>query len=189
MEALMRHVPLIVLGLALPTTAAPVPKDAGKNLIYFPTVVGAKWVYEDERGGEEAVEVSAVEKDGDELVVSRKGVDGTSTRYTQMIVSTKGLRQPKDAFNDKPEPVWVLKCGLRAGESWETPSGKRTLHEAEEVKVPAGTFKALRVVVESGTETLTSWYAPGVGEVKRTQKRCGTVTVIRSLKSFTPGKK
>lgn len=55
--------------------------------------------------------------------------------------------------------------------------------------MPAGTFKARRVVWESDGETLTSWYAPGFGEVKRVVKRCGTEGVSRALKSFTAGNK
>lgn len=57
------------------------------------------------------------------------------------------------------------------------------------MKVGAGTFQALKVVWEAEGQTLTSWYAPGVGEVKRTIKRDGVETVYRSLKSFTEGKK
>ena len=138
-------------------------------------------------GGLEEIEVTAVEKDGDDLVATRKGIGENNSRYTKIIVSPKGLRQPQDVPNDKPEQ-WVLKCGLKAGESWDTPSGKRTASGPEEVKVPAGTFQALRVVWEGDGEGLTSWYAPGVGEVKRVMKRNGKEAVTRSLYSFSPGK-
>jgi hypothetical protein len=161
--------------------AAPVPKDAGKNVIYFPTTVGARWVYEDADGETEEVEVYEVEKDGDNFVVGRRRV-GETTPYTKMIVSAAGLRQPPDRGTEKG---WVLKA-LKSGESWEVPDGgKRTVYGPEEVKVAAGTFKALKVVWESEGRTLTSWYAPSVGEVKRTIKRNDVETVYRSLKSFT----
>ena len=165
--------------------AAPVPKDAGKNVIYFPTTVGAKWVYEGADGETEEVEVYEVEKDGDGLVVGRRRV-GETTPYTKMVVSAEGLRQPPDRG---VENGWVLKAKLESGKSWDTPDGKRTVSGPEEVKVGAGTFKALKVVLEAENQTLTSWYAPGIGEVKRTIKRGGVETVYRSLKSFTEGEK
>lgn len=177
-------------GVLSPLAGAPVPKDAGKSAVYFPTSVGARWVYEDEGGGEEGVEVSAVEKDGDTLVVSRKGVGGNNSRYTKTIVSPEGLRQDRPGGGDGDDvSVWVLKARLKAGESWKVADGgTRAVSGPEEVKVPAGTFQALKVVWQADGRTLTSWYAPGVGEVKRVIKRCGTETVTRSLKSFTAAK-
>ena len=57
--------------------------------------------------------------------------------------------------------------------------------------MPAGKFKALRVVWESDGRTLASWYAPGVGEVKRVEKfGNGKERTTRLLKSFnTNGEK
>jgi hypothetical protein len=176
---------LLFPGLAF---AAPVPKDAGKNPLYFPTAVGTKWVYEDDGGGEESVEVSAVDKDGDNLVVTRRGFDGNETDYAKMIVTADGLRQERERTDGKVG--WVLKTTLKSGESWEVPDGgKRTVTGPEEVKVGAGTFRALKVVWETENKTLTSWYAPGVGEVKRVIKTDAGERVTRSLKSFTEGKK
>lgn len=163
--------------------AAPVPKGAGTGNVYFPTTAGAKWVYERADGGEEAVVVAGVEKDGDDLIVSREGADGTRTRYAKMIVSAEGLRQQRELTDGKVG--WVLKAKLNPGDSWDVPDGgKRTVHGPEDVEVPAGKFKALRVVWEHDGGTLTSWYSPGVGEVKRVEKRGGREVVTRSLKSF-----
>lgn len=164
--------------------AAPIPKGAGMATIYFPTTVDAKWVYEREGPQDESVVVSAVEKDGDDLIVSRKGVDGTQTIYAKMVVSTEGLRQVRELTDGKVG--WVLKTKLKSGDSWEVPDGgKRTVHGPEDIEVPAGKFKALRVVWESDGRTLTSWYAPGVGEVKRVEKFGDEKErMTRLLKSF-----
>jgi hypothetical protein len=176
---------LLVPGLAL---AAPVPKDAGKNPLYFPTTAGARWVYEDSFGGEESVEVADVEKDGDKLIVARRGFDGNNTDYAKMIVTADGLRQERELADGKVG--WVLKSNLKSGESWEVPDGgRRTVSGPEEVEVPAGKYRALKVVWEAEGRTLTSWYAPNVGEVKRTVKTGGAERVTRALKSFTDGKK
>jgi len=165
-----------------PSVAAPVPKDAGRKPVYFPTAVGAKWVYETADGLLETAVVSAVEKTDGGLIVSRAGADGTRTVYTKMVVSADGLRQARDGADDLG---WVLKTNVKAGDSWDMPEGgTRTVYGPEEVKVPAGTFTALRVVWEQNGATYTSWYAGGIGEVKRARTLDGTVTVTRALKSF-----
>jgi hypothetical protein len=173
---------LLVALLAAASSAAPVPKAMKGNAIYFPTTVGARWVYETDTGVETA-EVSEVEKAGDDWIVSRKGVDGTRTAYTKVVVSADGLRQEREPTDGKLG--WVLRAKLTAGDSWELPGGgERTVHGPEEVEVPAGKYQALRVVWEQRGGTFSSWYAPGVGEVKRTEKRGDTETVRRALKSF-----
>lgn len=181
----MRFVVLVALasfGTGAAAAGAPVPKDAGKNVVYFPTAVGAKWVYETAAGELESAVVSEVDKTDGGLIVSRAGVDGTRTAYTKMIVSADGLQQAREGADDLG---WVLKTNVKAGDSWQMPEGgKRTVHGPEQVKVPAGTFTALRVVWEQNGATYTSWYAPGIGEVKRVAKRGDAETVTRALKSF-----
>lgn len=165
-----------------PLTAAPVPKGAEQKPLYFPTAVGAKWVYETPGGELESAVVSAVQKGDDgSLTVSRTGADGTRVAYSDVIVSAAGLRQQRDAAD---RLGWVLKATAKAGDSWDSPEGKRTVSGPEEVKVPAGTFNALRVDWEQSGASHTSWYAIGVGEVKRVRKLDGTETVTRALKSF-----
>lgn len=169
--------------LALPAVAAPVPKALQAVPLYFPTTVGAKWVYETPNGQIETAVVSAVEKDGDDLIVSREGADGTRTAYTKVILSPDGLRQEREATGGKLG--WVLKSTVKAGDSWDMPEGgKRTVFGPEEVEVPAGKFQALRVEYEQLGAKYSSWYAPNVGEVKRVMKRDQTETVSRALKSF-----
>jgi len=164
--------------------AAPVPKDAGKATLYFPTTVGAKWVYERDGLNDETAVVSAVEKSGNELIVSRTGPQGGL--YADVIVSAEGIRQDKLNLNGKTHSMWLVKTKLRAGDSWEVTDGKRTVHGPEDVEVPAGKFKALRVVWEYEGGVLTSWYAPGVGEVKRVEKiGDAKARTTRLLKSFT----
>lgn len=177
------RLPPAVLLLGVAALAAPVPKPPKPDPFYFPTTVGAKWVYETAGGELESAVVSAVENDGDDLVVCREGVDGTRTAYSKMVVSAEGLRQERELTGGKLG--WVLKTDLKAGESWDMPEGgKRTVRGPEEVEVPAGKFTALRVEWEQRGGKYTSWYARGVGEVKRVEKRGDTETVYRALKSF-----
>src|SRR5690348_4862763 len=73
--------------------AAPVPKGAGKPVLYFPVKVGAKWVYRtgyptgDEEETREVTRV--VEKDG-EFVVSVRS-DDINKRLPDTTVSERGL--------------------------------------------------------------------------------------------------
>jgi hypothetical protein len=175
---------LAVVLFGAPLVAAPVPKGAEQKPLYFPTAVGAKWVYETPDGELETAVVSAVEKGDDgALTVSRAGADGTRVAYTKTVVTANGLRRD-DAANGKSG--WLLKTNVKAGDSWDSPDGKRTVYGPEEVKVPAGTFTALRVEWEQFGASYASWYAPGVGEVKRVAKVDGTETVTRALKAFRP---
>jgi hypothetical protein len=171
---------LALLGTS--AVAAPVPK-AKVNPYYFPTTVGAKWVYETPDGKDETAVVAVVEKDGDDFVVSRETGTGNRSAYTKMVVSADGLRQEREFTGGKLG--WVLKANVKDGDSWDMPEGgKRTVHGPEEVEVPAGKFTALRVEWENSGGKYSSWYAPGVGEVKRVMKRGETETVSRALKSF-----
>jgi hypothetical protein len=173
---------LLVLALLAPTAvAAPAPKRT-EPVPYFPTAVGARWAYDRGGGREEVVEVSAVEKVDGELVVSRSSVDGPVTQYTKMVVTPTGLRQ--DQYNSGPSTVWVLRTDVRPGGSWDTPEGKRSVHGPERIEVPAGKFDALRVEWEQAGSRMVSWYAPGVGEVKRVERRGGEEIVFRVLTSF-----
>jgi hypothetical protein len=105
----------------------------------------------------------------------------------------------------KVDPVCELRFPVKAGDSWvvDIPSqegglqgstGTATVGDVEEVQVPAGKFRAVRVDVTitavdgkplAKPRRATRWYAPGVGLVK---VAAGT-GVTRALKAFTPGKK
>jgi hypothetical protein len=185
---------LLTVLVLLPTPAllaAPVPEEAKAPALYFPTRVGAKWVYERNRSVLESAVVAAVEQVGREHVVSRAGDDGNPQQYAKVVVSPAGLRQDRDVATGQLADVWLLKVPFRSGDSWPVPEqaggGKRTVYGPELVELPAGRFQTAKVVHERpGGSRMTSWYAPGVGEVKRVERRTdGTETVTRSLLKFT----
>jgi hypothetical protein len=95
-------------------------------------------------------------------------------------------------------PVCLLKLPAKPGDTWTTElSGKGqprktiyTYRGEEEVEVPAGKFKALKI--ESEMETgksvrATFWYVAGIGMVKSSTK-FGDTERVYALKSFTAGK-
>src|SRR5262249_8826729 len=118
-----------------------------------------------------------------------------------------GMDTGKDSVVCEPA-VCLLKLPHKDGARWEVAStrtfksgfsvkdsSKFTAYGPEEVKVPAGTFKAIRVVSIPADGTgwpSTVWYAPGVGVVRSTSEvRLGgerPKSVESVLKSFTPAK-
>jgi hypothetical protein len=180
----------------LPAEAAPGPKGDHKPVLYLPATVGDKRVLELSQNGKasELTEwVTAVETKGGMTVVSFTLQEGGPPLY-QSGASADGVFGVSYEGEVYDRPLRVLKLPPKEGEAWEveppaTPGRparkfKYTTGKEEEVEVPAGKFKAVRVEAE-GT---TYWHAPGVGMVKSLtpDKRGDRVQV---LKSFTPGKR
>lgn len=194
---------LPTVGLAV-VIAAPAPNEAGP-VLYFPTKVGTKWAYA-HPDYEQTREVQSVEdKDGEKLVtIDDETVlqTGAKLRRTEVIsVSGKGLFRRKMGKTTFDPPFCLLRFPHKVGDTWEVkgpPSPGHeaeikiaiTVHDSEQVEVPAGRYTAIRVVwaaTNDGPPARTQWYAPHVGIVK-------SVTVdVRGprelvLKSFTPAR-
>lgn len=185
---------------------APAPKDRPNSTAYFPIRVGDKWVMQLQNGdttSEITEVVTEVEKkDGDFIVTVGRETNGEVRVYSKTRVSENGLFRMLLGKAEYDPPVCVLKLPARKGESWTSePNGtggkllrtqKHTIIGEEEIDVPAGKFKAIRIDIELAIDSgkgfqSTIWYAPGVGPVK-------TISTIKDrervqvLKSFTPGK-
>jgi hypothetical protein len=184
---------------AAPTRKAPADPD------YYPTAVGTKWVY-DENGRELIWEVTAAEAKGNEtrVTISQSIAGGKPEPFVKATVSAKGVYQTQiGPF--QIDPVCELRLPVKAGDSWvvDIPSqkgglqgntGTVTVGEVEDVEVPAGKFRALRIDVVITAEDgkplaaprrATRWYAPGVGLIKVTAGK----DLTRALKAFTPAEK
>lgn len=202
----MRSSPaLLALVLVLPLCAlgAPVPKEADKPVYYCPTKVGDTWDYVNPEEKEKttciAWTVLAVEeKNGVKTVQFGQfyAIDGKFHEEHDLEVSAKGiigtrspvvLGIPRKKYDS---PQIDLKLPHKDGQSWENKDFKETLtaYGPEEVKVPAGTYQAIRVEHHANSDPKdrilrTYWYAPRVGIVK---VKAGDLTLV--MKSFTPGK-
>jgi hypothetical protein len=177
--------------------AAPVPKHLMKDPVYYyPIRVGATWVYEDPNGSEETLTISKVELADGARVVTVDRVDPNGlVLWERMAVSAGGLVRVEGLGGKLDPPLAMLQGPFRAGTKWETKTsgldGVDTIGGIERVKVPAGTYEAVRVDADysiggGGARTQTTfWYAAGVGLVRRTD---GNAETFRVLKSFTPGK-
>lgn len=186
------------------TANADDPKPKAETL-YFPVKVGATWVRE-VKVGERAFKITerttkVEQKDGMYRVTieSVEDFEGSKPRATVFEVSEKGLARVsgKDA---EDAPLHLLKLGFKVGETWSDdragPGGQvgkatHTIGKTEEVKVAAGTYRAIRVDTEIKFETLvtkmTTWYAAGVGVVKL-EAANGDRKQTTVLESFTPAK-
>jgi len=177
------------------------PAPEAKPVLYYPTKIGDKLVYEftdrDKRIEFTETVLSAEKKDGVITVtISRK--DAPADQPARKVkVSETGLALLANDPKDLQTPPVLLKLPSEAGDMWKskpenaglgTITGcSSTFVGIEEVKVPAGQYKAIRVdsvISLSGEQFKAShWYAPGVGLVKMVARGR-----IQELKSFTPGK-
>jgi hypothetical protein len=200
----MRSLTLIVMVsiLAMTAGAAPIPNDAKKATLYFPVVVGAKWVYQWDSEEEEIREVTAVEdqKGAKIVTVSRVGEDNKLSPCEVVSVTEQGLELLSEGGKELKPPVWLLKIPCKSGDSWKCDSNwfgwndvlgaTARVRELEELEVPAGKFNTIHVVRQyalngQGNKWL-DWFAPGVGRVRMEDRLDNPFVAV--LKSFTPGK-
>lgn len=161
-----------------------------KNL--FPVKTGSKWVYV-AHGHESTVTVEGTEKKGDqELTVLRREAGDKSVKEFY-AVTEKGVYFVPQGLDDNPVPR--LKFGTKKGDTWtwkhEQQEGTYENQGEEEIEVPAGKFKAIKIHVTAkageNEYEVTRWYASGVGVVKEETFRDDETWTLE-LKSFEEGK-
>ena len=182
-------------------------REAGKEKFYFPTVVGTKWVYKEANVETTEVITAVEEKNGSKFVtVARERKNGKLIPDDLIEVSSRGVFRHTRGHILKigKEPVCLLDLALkpgkrrefdvRGGEQVRSEAGWMVANEPEELEVPAGKFRAIRVDVQllkisekavNPPIAFTCWYALEVGLVKQ---RSGD-NDEKVLVSFKPGKK
>jgi hypothetical protein len=205
---------LSVASLAVaPAREVPVAPPPRAAVHYFPTTVGARWVYRgpDRTTFEEVVSKVEPEPEyGRTLVtVLRVGAEGKTTPEGKYEVSSRGVLQVETAISTDGSvtthpmdpPIWVLQLPAEPGARWfagaQVPNGARISFEAgkpERVKVPAGEYDTIPVEMTAWQEgrdgliprgaSFRVWYAPGIGTVKWTT----FFGVEGVLETFDPGK-
>jgi len=195
----------MLIGLSLPFSlaeSAPRPKEGDKPLLYLPTTVGDQRVLlVDSKGGEVIEWVKRVEKKGEMTVVYFGREQDGPALYAYGASPDGVFRISNGSFIYDP-PYRLLKLPAKEGEKWESVSPamggapkyvfKFTSGTEEEVEIPAGKFKAIRVEAEEETNGLvtrtTYWFAVGLGAIK-IRTRYKDVERVQVMKSFTPAKK
>jgi len=197
---------LLFLPILAAATAAPVPNHLRRKepTLYFPTRVGAKWVYQGDDKREWTLSVTAVEDtDAGKLVsVTRHLPNGETSFEKKMLVTPTRLTQI-EGYDGKLKSPWCwLKLPFTKGNSWESDCSSEHFEQkwkcsivgTEEVEVAAGKFTAIGVRttlvsrplnggIHFGPSSSVKWYAPGVGVVKDDG---GKNRSSWELKSFTP---
>jgi len=182
---------LLLLAVAAPLAAAPVPKDFQRPVNYHPMAVGDKREFASPTNPDAVTQVREV--------TAVAVVDGAK-HYTQVLTggqtsvlkAEKGVVYMAEQNGQKMDPPYkVVAPDMKEGDTWECkdPTGMtRTVGKAEKITVPAGTFTAVPVTIRSvrpgGGSDVVSWYADGVGLVR--QDTGGQPTLL--LKAATDGK-
>lgn len=152
-------VPAILITTFAP--AAPVPKV--EPVYYFPSTVGDEWVIQVDGKIETTSRVTAVDDRGKERIVTTAIVnsDGTTSPCDVICMSSSGVTILEACGFPINPPLRALKLPANLGVSWERvfPELRRddppivlsgysnsvTMGGTEEVVVPAGRFKAIRL--------------------------------------------
>lgn len=184
-------------------------KEVPPPVYYVPSAVGDTLVYEQKEGDQSwdyVVEVTEARQKGAALVVTARVTedDGTS-RPGQHEVSDTGVYRAGAGDTALESPECYLRLPFKKGETWETAythegegvTVKCIVAGEEEVEVPAGKFRCIRIesefVFNGASFTRSRWRAPRCGMVKEVVVgRDGERTVYARttvLKSFAPGGK
>jgi hypothetical protein len=184
-------------GVLVPTLpvapAAPVPKHLmpKEEPVCYPTRVGTRLVSKF-KNQELTVVVAKVERteDGFEVTEELEDAAGKRTHDITVVASARGLKVTRYTGKDLDPPLWWLKLPHVANNEWtDTWYGQTRKHRTigwEDVEVPAGKIRAIRVERDDnsdGTSKTTYWYAPELGCIKWSSGPNG-----RELTSFTLGK-
>lgn len=169
--------------------------------LYYPSKVRDKRVYLNGKYEQTFVVTAVDEKDGAKIVtVSEVFKTGPQPQqYVTVTVSDKGVYRIGDYAGKYDTPMCVIKLPHVAGETWkanlpgQSPLarylGAFTTGPVEQVEVPAGKFKAIRIDYDGPKDgrqfRQTFWFAPDVGMVKTVVGE-GRAEVV--LKSYERGK-
>ena len=185
---------------------------------HLPLGKGAKWTYATDYDEETDIvhEVTGLEKVGDVecFVVEHRTEFNVGKPDERIRIMRKEwlARGPSGVLIHKtqrggtqlevPTPFFKLKEPIRKGDEWKgtakastnSPTWHVVVEDQEEVEVPAGTFKAWKLMfkIESGTRHKAEgfeWYAPGVGIVRidMTISAAGeTFPLVSKLKKYEP---
>src|SRR5262249_21404963 len=110
-------VPLVLVAIA---PAAPIPKHLMQvPVYYYPTTVGARWVYE-QPSGELVLVVSKVENRQGMTVVSIESVEGRERfPFETVEVSPTGLVRTSCPAGELDTPSVLLKTPFKPRDSWD----------------------------------------------------------------------
>jgi hypothetical protein len=191
---------LLATFLVFTVSAAPVPKDQPKPLLYYPIQKGAKWVYQYNGGEWTCIATSVEEKGASKIVTVEKKVNDKLVPLWIISVSDKGLYEIAAGDVKLESPLPLLTLPAKPGDKWELNhtqeglpkiNGTVRVGDVETIEVPAGKYETLRLewdyTLDGKSQQRTYWFARDIGWVKMIVKtKTDTDEVV--LKKFYPGK-
>jgi len=192
---------LALVGLASVCYCSTLPQaDKEVPANYYPLKEGNKWYYRMEAGEKTFQVVTQLTKVENSSVKGmfrlEMSIDGKVLGSEDLTVDKTGVL--RHAFNDTqfPTPVTVVRFPVKEGDTWEQTVAaggdemklKGKVIGEEEIEVPAGKFKALRVQIEASGEqsetlTVTYWFARNAGIVKQTLE-VGDEQIVFELEKY-----
>jgi hypothetical protein len=183
------------------------PSKTEPKPLYHPVKVGATWVLQTGEGSSATFRrftVTGSEKIADgsySAAVGEEWPGNGIVTFRQTEVSERGTYTVSWHSRKLDQPLCQVKLPAKAGDTWELPPAglqdgrpNRVYRVAgeEEIEVPAGKFKALRVRSEwddyYGKKVREElWYAPAVGLIKHVTKSGDRQEVVQVMKSFVEG--
>jgi hypothetical protein len=205
----MKYLSCVLLALPLALVVGPAAHAQMAETPYYPLKIGTKWTY---KIGETHFTLTVtkheeVESEGGKKQLCARiemaGNDGKVQAVEHVAVKEDGVYRYMFENKKAEPPVKFLKLPPMKGDTWDVTakigaeklSGTFKIGEvADDVKVPAGTYKKENVVT-SGSDNLdangqkisfTYYFAKDVGMIKQTIKIM-TQEVIIELEKYEPG--
>ena len=175
----MRAIALAVLVIVLPA------HDYAED--YFPARKGAKWTYQvtdDGKKSTQVVSVADVSQQGTKTVVKLEDRDGDRLRMDVVTIADGFVLRDSRAGVQYAPALPLFKTTL----SDMTFDGEAVVLDSVEVQVPAGSFRAYRVMTLTRVETESAdsitvlWLAPDDGIVKTLTSYKGSCRVTELTK-------
>jgi len=184
---MLRFLPLAFVAASV-AYSAPAPKTADPT--WLPTKEGDTRVYEVREGDRLLTTYTDVvtkveKKDGDLHVTIRRESTSADPFVTTIAVTRGGLLRVAIDDQSLEKPSVLLKTPPKVGAKWDIGTAHYEVTQEEDLEVPAGKFKAVRVKMTNGRAETTLWFSPNVGVVKMASTQG---PVVQVLKEFKPGK-
>ncbi len=194
---------VLVLLIGIASAAQQAETDKEKRPDYYPLKPGTKWIYKVEGNGKKLELTSQIAKletiEGKSLALVEKLIGGNVTETEHLTATDKGVFRNRTNGIELSPPVCLIKYPIKKGETWESEATlanqqmkvKSKSVDIEEVTVPAGKYKAIRVDVEISVAGFNAnfkyWFAPDVGVVKQTTDLGGS-KISAELEKYEPAK-
>ena len=178
---------LFVFGLTLSCQPlATAQENTQDSKSYYPLKAGNKWTYQIEsdtaaKGSKLINQIAKIEKiDGVSLSRLETTAKGKVVASEHLSITGKGIFRNRYNGTEVSPPICMLKFPIKKDSTWKVESkvGEEKLSvscklDEEEIEVPAGKFKTVKVVMDAEVVgagiivSTTYWFAQGVGVVKQ----------------------